>query len=229
MLNNGPRFDEAKYFSQFSHLFSEDVLPLLDLLDDCAFHNKFEDITSEDIKKAFPLYRDAVSLSGAFSVYSFNEQKKFERTVHQMERQLNRFFECYCRAMLLDCLSETQPPKDIQIQLKEYLSFKQKLKRREIAIQFAEDLYFEFLHACTETDMQFFSFYPPAMGSPDENTISLEWAEFALDKCGKQYVISEYTVDKPSCIYEEEFLSKDLAFNALKTLARKYYVYPLFP
>jgi hypothetical protein len=221
------QFNFSNYFSKFTHLFSEETNHFLQQLDNYVELNIFEEISGEIIKKAFDLYRDASILSNMlFDKHQISvDMRKQTQRLDRIHLQLTRFFDSYTDVIFRSYLSGlSNTTEEIRFQLKKFLEFRENRRKKKIAIQFAVALYEDFKEVCAEMEMKLFFLYEPMFGNPDATTISLEWPEFVLDKSGEKYTISEYTSNPPSCIREEEFHTRLEAFNALKDMAKKYYV-----
>ena len=228
-----PFFNVAEYTSQFLHLFSEETTAFAEELDHIVFQKSFDSVPGEVLRKALTLYRETTMLSSASlgSDKIASSDPRIRRLLPGLRLRLAHFSDCYCDAMLGIYLTGNFPTHDIRLALKDLLTLRQALRRKSSATHCAEDLFADFQSVCTEIDMKLFMLFPPAMGSPDEKTISLVWPEFALDKCGDQYVVSEHSVSNDenhhhhhTCIVEQEYHSKAQALDALKAMARKYYV-----
>jgi hypothetical protein len=227
MKRERPVFNVSSYFSKFTLFFGDNV-SFLEEVEKISYDKSFDTVSTEFLQRAFSLYRETTMLCSACNGSDVIATDARLRNLPIIRSKLSLFTDSYCDACFANCLAGKEPTNDTRSILKEFLAFRQAEKRKMRSLRFATHLYADFQAACTdESDMMLFLMLcPPKMGCPDETTISLEWTEFALDKCGDQYVVSEYSVSDGlhSYVGAQEFSSKTQAFDSLKFMARKYYV-----
>jgi hypothetical protein len=205
-------FNIERYLSNFAHLFTPDTTAFLEELDNIVYNNKFELVTSEMLARALSLYREGNKLS--FTVMAHPKIANAEpksSLLPSMIFKLDLFADRYIDATLASMLMGGQVPEDIRTTLHEMVVCRQKEKRLETMLEFAGILFDDFSDHCQfETEVRLFLLRrPPTLGCPDNNTVSLQWPEFALDKCGSQYVVSEKKSKAyPYSVIEFEFYEK---------------------